>query len=109
MLAILERAGFAPGVAARLVQVLTGRILGPAIHRATTQPPGSRGGTAGAPDTIRRGVSVPGPRHRAALGLVEGPDLDQLTIELWVGGVEALVAHGTGSGSPDEPDPDPAA
>ena len=35
MLAILDRAGFGPVQSVRLMQVLTGMILGPAIHRAT--------------------------------------------------------------------------
>ena len=35
MLAILDRAGFGPVESVRLLQVLTGMLLGPAIHRAT--------------------------------------------------------------------------
>jgi TetR/AcrR family tetracycline transcriptional repressor len=97
MLAILGRAGFGPVESLRLMQVLTGMILGPAIHRATYAHAWRELPT----------VPVDGPAASTALPAAEfpylskvadqlmdwsqGPAIDQLTIELWVASVEELA------------------
>ena len=96
MLAILDRAGFGPTKSVRLMQVLTGMILGPAIHRATY-----------AVAWRERSTMRDEPAAATALSAVEfpylsrvveqlfdwggGPAVDQLTIELWVASVEELA------------------
>jgi AcrR family transcriptional regulator len=97
MLAILHRAGFGPVESARLLQVLTGMILGPAIHRATyraawrdqpTRSADGQGGSSAPPIVDFPHLS------RVADQLMDwsvGPEVDRLTIELWVAGVEALA------------------
>lgn len=94
MLAILDRAGFGPVESVRLMQVLTGMILGPAIHRATY--------------ALAWRIPIVSDEEAAstALPVTEFPYLsrvvnqlmdwssepiDQLTIELWVAGVEELA------------------
>jgi hypothetical protein len=77
--------------------VLTGMILGPAIHRATygrawreqpTGPADEQGGSSGLAASEFPYLS------RVTDQLMEwsaGPEVDRLTIELWVAGVEALA------------------
>jgi TetR/AcrR family transcriptional regulator, tetracycline repressor protein len=107
ILAVLERAGFDRLDAVRLLQILTGMILGPAIHRASyraawrAHPPGgypelSEGGHPPADQT---------PHLAAAADQLEdwssGPEADRITVDLWVGGVEALASRqGSGRASP---------
>jgi len=108
VLAILDRAGFGPVESVRLLQVLTGMILGPAVHRATyraawrDQPTRSADGQGGssAPPT----VDFPH-LSRVADQLVDwsvGPEVDRLTIELWVAGVDALANRQGRGGQVDE-------
>jgi TetR/AcrR family tetracycline transcriptional repressor len=98
-LAILDHAGFGPRQSVLLLQVVTGMVLGPAIHRATY-------GAAWRdrpPDAVRQQASMDGPSAdefpylSSALDQVQdwsaGPDADRLTIELLVTGLEALAAH----------------
>jgi TetR/AcrR family transcriptional regulator, tetracycline repressor protein len=97
MLAILDRAGFGPVESVRLMQVLTGMILGPAIHRATyarawrerptvtehEQAPSSPFPAAEFPYLARVADQL--------MDWSQGPATDQLTIELWVASVEQLA------------------
>ena len=97
MLGILKRAGFGPVESVRLVQVLTGMILGPAIHRAAY----AAAWRESAADPEREQAAWTGldaadfPNlMRVADQLVDwrpGPEADELTIELWVAGVEQLA------------------
>lgn len=96
MLAILDRAGFGPVESVRLMQVLTGMVLGPAIHRATyalawREP-------AVVSDEQAASTALPLAEFpylsRVVNQLVDwssGPAIDQLTIELWVASVEELA------------------
>ena len=101
LLAILDSAGFSPGESVRVVQVITGMLLGPAIHRATY-------GAAWrdlSPDAARARASMEAlsagefPHLSSAQEqLMEwspGPDADRLTIDLLVAGLVALAAHPT--------------
>lgn len=94
LLGILDRAGFAPRDAVRLLQALTGMLLGPAVHRATYAAAAARigsNGPSGAPEDA--------PAEGGADWQVDelsdwaaGPDPDRLVVELWVAGVEGLAA-----------------
>jgi TetR/AcrR family tetracycline transcriptional repressor len=97
MLAILDRAGFGPIESVRLMQVLTGMILGPAIHRATYARAWRERPTA---TEHEQAASSPLPATefpylaRVAEQLMDwsqGSAADQLTIELWVASVEGLA------------------
>ncbi len=84
LLTILGQAGFAPADAVRLLQVLTGMLLGPAIHRATY---------AAASRTTRS--HQVGASADQTSDWITGADADGLTLDLWVGGVEALAGGRT--------------
>ena len=99
LLAILDRAGFGPKESMRLMQVTTGMILGPAIHRATYAaawrdlPP-----NAAREQAPTEGLSAAEfPHLWTALDQLQdwsaGPDADRLTIELLVSGLEALAGR----------------
>ena len=97
MLAILDRAGFGPGESVRLVQVLTGMILGPAIHRATYSAAWRESATDAEPEQAAWAAltaeEFPN-LARVADQLMDwrpGPEADRLTIELWVAGIEQLA------------------
>lgn len=99
ILAVLDRAGFDRDTAVRLLQVLTGMILGPAIHRATYRA----WRRAHPPDGYSEWSRADHPPAEEAPHLAvaadqladwtSGPEADRITIELWVGGVEALVSR----------------
>lgn len=98
MLAILARAGFSPFESARLLQVLTGMLLGPAIHRATYAVAWRESASI----TEERTASIALPAlevpdlSNVADELMDwshGPAIDQLTIELWVAGVDQLASR----------------
>jgi AcrR family transcriptional regulator len=96
LLAIFRSAGFDAGQSARVLQVISGMLLGPAIHRATWA-------------TASRDRPLDAARQQASMealsadefplwGAVEpfvdwaaGADADRMTIELLVGGLEALA------------------
>jgi TetR/AcrR family tetracycline transcriptional repressor len=99
LLGILDPAGFGRRESVRLVHVITGMVLGPAIHRATY-------GAASRevpPDNARQQESAEWLSSgqfpylaRAARELSDwsaGADADQLTIELLVRGLEALAGR----------------
>jgi AcrR family transcriptional regulator len=89
MLALLRSAGFDASQSMRLLQVITGMVLGPAINRATWAAASRGRWTPGA---------SPGPRDvDAQFGdWSAGPAADALTIDLIVGGLEALRARAQG-------------
>ena len=96
MLAILDRAGFGPVESVRLMQVLTGMILGPAIHRATYARAWHERPTVS--DEQVASTALPAAEFpylsRVADQLMDwslGSAIDQLTIELWVASVEGLA------------------
>lgn len=97
MLAILDRAGFGPSESVRLVQVLTGMILGPAIHRATYSAAWRQSANDAEPEQAAwTGMTAEDFPHlaRVADQLLDwrpGPEADELTIELWVAGIEQLA------------------
>ena len=85
LLALLRSAGFDDSQSMRLLQVITGTVLGPAINRATWAA-ASRG---------RRPSGASPVPPDAATQLMDwsaGPDADALTIDLIVGGLEAIRA-----------------
>lgn len=105
LLAIFRSAGFDAGQSARVLQVMSGMLLGPAIHRATWAT-ASRERPL---DAARQQASMGGlsadefPLWSGAEQFMDwspGADADHLTIELLVGGLEALA---------DRPNPGPAA
>jgi AcrR family transcriptional regulator len=96
LLAIFRSAGFDAGQSARVLQVISGMLLGPAIHRATWAA-ASRDRPL---DAARQQASVEewsadeSPLWSAAAQFMDwsaGADADRLTIELLVGGLEALA------------------
>lgn len=99
LLEILHDAGFDAGQSVRLMQVISGMFLGPAIHRATWAD-ASRNLP---PDAARQQASMEGlsagefPYLSSAVDAFRdwsaGTDADRLTIELLVGGLEALAAR----------------
>ncbi|MDL2335948.1 MAG: TetR/AcrR family transcriptional regulator C-terminal domain-containing protein [Chloroflexota bacterium] len=106
MLATLHSAGFDTGQSARLVQVITGMVLGPAINRATWAT-ASRNLPA---DADRQQASMEGlsagefPYLSSAadqfMNWSAGADADRLAIELLVGGLEGLAAQPNRGGEP---------
>jgi TetR/AcrR family transcriptional regulator, tetracycline repressor protein len=105
MLAVLDRAGFDRADAMRLLQVLTGMILGPAIHRATYRAAWRADASDGYPER-RRADHAPAenaPHLAAAADQLadwsSGPEADRITVELWVGGVEALASRRRSDGA----------
>ena len=98
LLATLHSAGFDAGQSVRLLQVITGMVLGPAINRATWAA-----ASRDLPSDADRQASMEGLStgvlpylSSAADQLMDwsaGADADRLTIELLVGGLEALAAE----------------
>jgi TetR/AcrR family transcriptional regulator, tetracycline repressor protein len=99
LLGILDQAGFSRQESVRLVQVITGMVLGPAIHRATYA-------------AASREVPQDDPRQQASAEWLSsgnfpylasaarelshwsaGADADEFTIELLVSGLEALAGR----------------
>jgi AcrR family transcriptional regulator len=99
LLAILHNAGFDADQSVRLMQVISGMLLGPAIHRATW----AAASRDLPPDAARQQASIERlsagefPYLSSAASQVmdwsAGADADRLTIELLVGGLEALAAQ----------------
>jgi AcrR family transcriptional regulator len=96
LLAIFRSAGFDADQSARVLRVISGMLLGPAIHRATWAA-ASRDRPR---DADRQQASMEAwsaddfPLWSAAQQFMDwsaGPDADRLTIELLVGGLEALA------------------
>jgi AcrR family transcriptional regulator len=97
LLAILHSAGFDADRSVRLMQVISGMLLGPAIHRAAWAaasrdlPPDAAGEQAS-----MEGLSADEFPYLASAGdrfrdWSAGADADRFTIELLVGGLEALA------------------
>jgi len=99
LLAILESAGFGPQESVRLMQVITGMVLGPAIHRATF----AAAWRDLPPDAARERAPIEGlspadfPHLSSASDQLQdwsaGADADRLTIDLLVSGLEALAGR----------------
>ena len=106
LLVTLHSAGFDASQSVRLLQVITGMVLGPAINRATWEavsrhaPP-----DADRPRAFMEGLSAGEFPHLASaveqlMDWSAAPDADRLTIELLVGGLEALAAQPSGAAQP---------
>lgn len=97
VLAILGRAGFGQGESIRLLQVLTGMLLGPAIHRATyaaARRETPLASLARPATQSGEGTTVEPPTGTPQIqDWVSGADADRITIDLWVSGVEALASR----------------
>jgi AcrR family transcriptional regulator len=98
LLAIFHSAGFDAGQSARLVELISGMLLGPAIHRATW----AAAERERPQDEDRRQASMERlsadafPHLSSATPLMDwspGADADRVTIELLIGGLEALAAQ----------------
>jgi AcrR family transcriptional regulator len=99
MFAILDKAGFGSNQSVRLLQVMTGMMLGPAIHRATY----AAAWRDRPPEAARQEASTAGlsPDEFPYLARVadqltdwsSGPEADRLTVELLVAGVAALAGQ----------------
>jgi len=96
LLAIFRSAGFDAAQSARVLAVISGMLLGPAIHRATW----SAASRDRPRDADRQQASMEAwsaddfPLWSAAQQFVDwsaGADADRLTIELLVGGLDALA------------------
>jgi AcrR family transcriptional regulator len=96
LLAIFRSAGFDAGQSARVLQVISGMLLGPAIHRATW----AAASRDRARDADRQQASMEAwsaddfPLGTAAQQFMDwaaGADADRLTIDVLVGGLEALA------------------
>lgn len=97
LLATLHSAGFDAGQSVRVLQVMTGMVLGPAINRATWAA-----ASRDLPSDADHQASMEGlsagmlPYLSSAAAQVmdwsAGADADRLTIELLVGGLEVLAA-----------------
>ena len=96
LLATFHDAGFDASQSARLLQVISGMVLGPALHRATW----ATAVRDRPPDRTARRVSMAPPsaeefpHSKASEQFIDwsaGPEADLLTLELLVGGLEALA------------------
>jgi len=98
ILDILARAGFGPQTAVPLLQVSTGILLGPALHRAIYAA-AARGRSMGNAGTSIAGgpIDRSGSSQGAAGGQsswITGGEADRLTLELWLAAVESLAKRG---------------
>jgi AcrR family transcriptional regulator len=96
LLAILHGAGFDTGQAAQILQLISGMLLGPAIHRARWAA-AERDRPADA-DRLHASMDALSadefPYHASAAQFMDwsgGTDADRLTIEILIGGLEALA------------------
>jgi AcrR family transcriptional regulator len=96
LLVILDSAGCDARQSARLLQVISGMVLGPALHRAAwaaaTRDRSSDSASQQASTEVLSADQVP--HTRSAEQFIDwspGPEADRLTIELLVGGVEAVA------------------
>jgi len=99
MLDILARAGFEPRTAMRLLQVSTGLLLGPPLHRAVYAAARERSiGNAKrlmARDPIDRSGS-PQVATGGQSSWITASEADRLTLELWLAAVEGLAKRQEG-------------
>jgi AcrR family transcriptional regulator len=96
LLAILHGAGFDTGQAARVLQLVSGMLLGPAIHRATwAAAERDRPRDADRQHASMEALSAEDLPYQAGaaqfMDWSAGADADRLTIEILVGGLEALA------------------
>jgi AcrR family transcriptional regulator len=112
LLAILLGAGFDIDQSARLLQLISGMLLGPAIHRATwAAAERDRPQDAERQHASMAALSVDEfPYHAGAAQFMDwsgGANADRLTIEILIGGLEAL-ADQPSRGRQDRPRPSTA-
>jgi len=106
LLATLHGAGFDAGRSVRLLQLMTGMVLGPAINRAMWAAASrDRPATADRRPASMQGLSAGEFPHLSSaveefMDWSAGADADRLMIELLVGGLEALAAQSNGDGRP---------
>jgi hypothetical protein len=98
LLAILQSAGFDAGQSARLLQLISGMLLGAAIHRATwATAERDRPRDADRQQASMEGLSADDSPHLwSAAQFMDwspGADADRLTIEILVSGLEALASQ----------------
>jgi AcrR family transcriptional regulator len=94
ILDILARAGFGPQTAVPLLQVSTGILLGPALHRAIYAAaargrPIENAGTSMAGEPVDRSGSQVAAGGQSSW--ITGDEADRLTLELWLAAVEGLA------------------
>jgi AcrR family transcriptional regulator len=105
LLAILQSAGFDAGQSARLLQLISGMLLGPAIHRATwAAAERDRPQDADREHASMEMLSADEfPLLSSAAPFMDwapGADADRLTIEILVGGLKTLADEPDGNGPP---------
>jgi AcrR family transcriptional regulator len=104
LLSTFHGAGFDARQSARLLQVMSGMVLGPALHRATWAAAmrdrfSDRGPEQSAIEPLS---AAEFPYSRSAEPFIDwspGPEADLLTLELLVGGLEALANQPRSRGS----------
>ncbi len=102
ILGIFAKAGVAPDTAVPLLQVSTGMLLGPAIHRATYAAAARRrwerleGASVEGTVTDRPGTWEVA--DAARWGWIEDLEADRLTLELWLEAVQGLAERREGRG-----------
>jgi TetR/AcrR family tetracycline transcriptional repressor len=96
LLAILHSAGFDAEQSARSLQLVTGMLLGPAIHRATwaaaeRDRPRDADRQQASMETMSAGEFPYLSSTAQFMDWLPGPEADRVTIEILVGGLEALA------------------
>jgi AcrR family transcriptional regulator len=95
LLETLHRAGFDAAQSARVLQVMAGMLLGPAIHRATWAYAKAEPSDADGQDAQTQERSADAFPHLAVVGpLIDwsaSAEADRLTLDLLIGGLEALA------------------
>jgi AcrR family transcriptional regulator len=95
LLATLHSAGFDARQSARFLQVISGMLLGPALHRAAWAAARGRSPDASGQETPTGALAAEEfPHSSSAEQFIDwspGPEADRLTIELLVRGLEALA------------------
>lgn len=100
LLATLHDAGFDASQSARLLSVISGMLIGPALHRAAwatavrDRPPAR----TARPTSMPPPSAEQFPHSKASEQFIDwsaGPEADLLTLELLLGGLEALADQGS--------------
>ena len=103
LLAAFHDAGFDARQSARLLQVTSGMVLGPALHRATWAAALRDRSSDARQRASREPLSAEEfPHSRSAQEFLDwspGPEADRLTLELLIGGLEALADEPKQAGS----------
>jgi AcrR family transcriptional regulator len=105
LLAIMKQAGFDAAQSARLMQVMAGMVLGPAIHRALWAHAEEEPSDADREEEDTEAFASEFPNLATVGPLIDwygSADADRVTLDLLIGGLEALrrpSASDNGSGS----------